>query len=515
MQTVHQSREQVKSELIQIFASMIDPLLQRVDDDSATNRCLEEETWNVVLEIGATTLGVLLGSRAQVIAEQEIKQRGLSPSQVHRRLDKDYWATVTTTLGTVTFPWHAYRQMLKNGASITRNPAQQVLFPAFKTCRSSGMCLEWETRLGSDHPFRTAQEALTYFTHGAVRLEDTTIARHLVRIGQLVTRDDMYRTPEQIRQILVDQATCDRETARPLLYASSDAHALRRYVDDTWAAKWKMSNGIRLWCEDTKTGQVIHIGGEFTWGDCNEVHAIFKDLIARGILPSDGDYGDGVQAQLVWLSDGMPWFKDHILPLFSDVVVILDVYHLLQAFATLIALCYKPKSKKARRWLDRAAKLTVGPVPATAKKSTTAKMRRGHKKGTGSRTHHAHQRPVDPKTDPAKQAADLIAMIFEVPTPTKKAEAAQHRLFMFLYGDPDRINYVAFRYRGYQIGSGAMESVHRTGSQIRLKLPGAKWLPYTSQAVFNIRMMRLAGNSNRFWAHPDLEMRLAAVKLPI
>jgi hypothetical protein len=108
-----------------------------------------------------------------------------------------------------------------------------------------------------------------------------------------------------------------------------------------------MANGVRLWCEDAETGQIIHLGGEFTWGDCEEVGGIFKDLIARGILAADGDYGDDVVAQLVWLSDGMPWFKDHILLLLSDVVVILDVYHLLQAFAALGALCLPPKAKQA------------------------------------------------------------------------------------------------------------------------------------------------------------------------
>ncbi len=236
MQTVPQTHEQVKSELVQQFSTQIDVLLQLADAD-ATPRVLEEETWKVMLLGGASTLGVLLAARARRITEQDVERRELPPSRVHKRLDRDYWATVTTTFGPVLFPWFAYRELLRNGASVTRNPAQDALFPAFNTCRSSVLCLEWETRLGSDHPFRTAQEALTYFTHGAVRLEDTTIARHLVRVGQLVTRDDMYRTPEEIRAILLEQATQDRETGRPLLYSSSDAHALRRYVDDTWAAK--------------------------------------------------------------------------------------------------------------------------------------------------------------------------------------------------------------------------------------------------------------------------------------
>jgi hypothetical protein len=460
---------------------------------------------------GAGTLGVLLARRAAQISERDVEERGLAASSIHSRLDQDYWGTVSTTFGPVSFPWFAYREMLGNGASITRNPAQKELFPAFRRCRSSVLLLEWETRLGIDHPFRTAQEALTYFTHGAVHLEDTTIARHLVRLGMLVARDDMYRTPEQIREILLERATRDRETGRPLLYCSSDAHALRRYIDDTWAGKWKMANGIRLWCEDNKTGEVIHIGGEFTWGDCHEVSEIFQDLIARGVLPESGDYGDGVHAQLVWLSDGMPWFKDHILPLFEDIVVILDVYHLLQAFAAFIALCVKPKSKAARRFINRATELTVGAKPRAKKK---APRRRGHRKNRGTTVPHVHQRHVDPTIDPVKRAAELTAMLFEVPTPTKKARDAQGRLFRYIYNDPNRINYVALRARGYQIGSGAMESLHRTGSQLRLKLPGATWLPYTSQAVFNLRMMRLAGNWNGFWAQPDLEERFAAVKLP-
>jgi hypothetical protein len=270
---------------------------------------------------------------------------------------------MTSTFGPVTFAWSAYRELLKNGASVTRNPAKDELFPAFKTCRSTPLCLQLETRLGSDHPFRTAQEALTYFTHGAVHLEDTTIARHMVCVGLLVTRDDMYRTREQIREILQTKATRDRKTNRPLLYISSDAHALRRYVDDTWAAQWKMTNGIRLWCEDNKTGQIIHLGGEFTWGDCHEVRDIFADLIRRGVLPADGDYGQDVQAQLVWLSDGMAWFKDHIQPLFTDLVVILDAFHLLQAVAAYIAKCFQPKSHKARVWLDQVKDFVLGPRP--------------------------------------------------------------------------------------------------------------------------------------------------------
>lgn len=507
MPTVPKSFDVVKAELLQQYSATLDALFARADGP-ATARELEEQTWKAILPCCAALFCALLCVRARRIAEQDIARRQLEPSRVCWRMDRDYWATVMSTFGPITFAWSAYRVRAPDGASVTFNPVQSILFPAFKACRSTSLCLQWETRLGSEQAFRHAQQAIGFFSHGAVSLEDTTIARHMVRIGQLVSRQDMYRTPEEIRQILSERATRDRQTNRPLLYMSSDAHALRRFVDDSWAAAWKMVNGLRFWCENKETGEIIHLGGEFTWGDCRDVKAIFEDLIHRGILPADGDYGQGVHAHLVWLSDGMPWFKEHIHPLFPELVVILDVYHLLQAFAAYIALCCEPGSEQARMYRQLATELALGPRP---KRGAKARRRRGHVKGCAKNAeHHAHQREVEPEPQ-----GSFLKLLLEIAAPTLKAQKVRWRLFDFLDSDRERIKYREFRARGYQIGSGAMESIHRPGSQQRLKLPGAKWLESTSQSIFNIRMMRLVGNEERFWSQPDLEARFAAVKMAV
>ena len=156
------------------------------------------------------------------------------------RLDEDYWLTQTTTLGPVTVPLFAYRDA--NGK--TQEPAREVVFRLHPLCRSSELCLEWENRLGSQLPFRQAEDAMAFFTHGAAPVEDTTIARHLVAIGSSISREWTFRSPEEIRNILANRATRDLENGKPLLYVSTDAHALRRYVDETWQAPWKMNNGI-------------------------------------------------------------------------------------------------------------------------------------------------------------------------------------------------------------------------------------------------------------------------------
>ncbi len=70
------------------------------------------------------------------------------------------------------------------------------------------------------------------------------------------------------------------------------------------------------------------------------------------------------------------------------------------------------------------------------------------------------------------------------------------------------MDYLGARARGMQIGSGAMESLHRTGSQLRLKLPGARWRPEVAQALLNLRCLGLAGRWAEFWADDDLPQLL-------
>ena len=71
------------------------------------------------------------------------------------------------------------------------------------------------------------------------------------------------------------------------------------------------------------------------------------------------------------------------------------------------------------------------------------------------------------------------------------------------------MDYPRYRYRGIQIGSGAMESLHRTASQMRLKLAGAKWLPETALAILNLRLLQLACGWDDFWGRPETTQRLA------
>jgi hypothetical protein len=500
----------VKAELVANFSARVDELFA-IADSPQDLRSLEKAVVAELLSLGQLALGYLLALRCRRATEKDLSERGLKSAQVRLRFDADYCGSMMTTVGQVHFPLFSYREEV-SGASVTRTPARESVVPYRGCCRSSPLCLEWELRLGAQSPFRRAENELAFFTHGATTVEDTTISRHLVQISKLVDRKWTYLSREEIREILRERATRDRKNGKPVVYASCDAHALRRYTDDTWAFEWKMVNGIRLWCEDRDSGEVIHLGGEFTWGDCHEVGRAFAALIEMGVLPRKGDYGDGIRAQLVWVSDAMRWFDEHILRLFPDAIVVLDIFHLLRWFAVLGAKLFGAATQRSRQVYAQAAKALgfqlVGDKPE--------KVRCGHKKHPRRSHRHAHEQHVASRFPGLRRSGKALAMLLlrilaSIKTATTAHTEEVEKVAERLSNNVLRMDYVEYLQRGYQIGSGAMESLHRSGSQCRTKLPGARWLKETSQAVFNIRMMQLVGKWEEFWARPELVTELTAI----
>ena len=467
-------------------------LFERVRD-GASVRDLELASWAIALSVGRVAMTHGLALRRREATTEGIKARGLVPEDVSIRTDKDYWAEQTTTFGPVTFPLYAYRDR-SGPAVVTRTPARATVLPFQRSCRSSELCLEWEVRLGSEHPFRKAQAAMTYFTHGAVELEDTTIARHMKLVGQVVEREWTYRSPADIRRLLNERATRCRKSGYPIVYLSTDAHALRRFVDETWDAQWKMANGIRLWCIDRHNGATIHLGGEYTWGDCRQVADIFRWLDKSDRLPSDGDFGNGLHAQYVIVTDGADWIAEHVLPLFEGAVPILDAYHVMERLGGYAAKRFGRGTKPAQHWYDKTIAMLL-----PGERSAPKGCRKGHKKRRkGSPTPplviDENRRPV----------GELLLDFLRGDTPSPDLCDDHDGLVQHLDKNAARIDYELYRMLGYTIGSGAMESLHRTAGQARMKMPGGRWLQETSQAIFNLRMMTLAGRWHELWSRSDI-----------
>jgi len=191
--------EAIKAHLVSALDSGLESLVSAIESGADT-RAVELKVWEVLLPLGRQLLTngfALLALRA---TNDDLHARGLERSDITLRTDADYWQTVNTSLGKVTFPLCAYRDR-SGPVAVTRTPARLGPFAHHDGCKSSHVLLEWECRLGSEFPFRRADEALTFFSHGAAQVEDTTIARHLVRVGSLIDRQWLYRPVPELREL--------------------------------------------------------------------------------------------------------------------------------------------------------------------------------------------------------------------------------------------------------------------------------------------------------------------------
>ena len=80
------------------------------------------------------------------------------------------------------------------------------------------------------------------------------------------------------------------------------------------------------------------------------------------------------------------------------------------------------------------------------------------------------------------------------------------RLLAHLSRFKDAVHYDAYRADGLPIGSGEIESAHRTIPQKRMKLPGAWWDPDNINPMLALRATRANGWWNEYWS----EERIAA-----
>ena len=83
------------------------------------------------------------------------------------------------------------------------------------------------------------------------------------------------------------------------------------------------------------------------------------------------------------------------------------------------------------------------------------------------------------------------------------------RLIGYLNRFNDAINYKHFKAKDYPIGSGEIESAHKSVPQKRLKIPGATWHPDSINPMLALRILRADDWWEDFWDQRTKE-RLAA-----
>lgn len=171
------------------------------------------------------------------------------------------------------------------------------------------------------------------------------------------------------------------------------------------------------------------------------------------------------EVRMVFISDGATWIKNWIEDAFPDAVSILDYYHVCEHLHEFSSSVFGDKSKE-KLWTDKQKQwLLAGRVQTVISNIK--------KKGKGS--------------EKTKQ------------------------LINYYTTNKSRMNYADYQKIGCGIiGSGAIESAHRTLVQKRMKQSGQRWSCEGAQHMLNLRVVRKNNDWNKIVELTKTKIKVAA-----
>jgi hypothetical protein len=93
---------------------------------------------------------------------------------------------------------------------------------------------------------------------------------------------------------------------------------------------------------------------------------------------------------------------------------------------------------------------------------------------------------------------------------TEKPNDRLRQFIGYLKRFQDAVDYDRFKELGYPVGSGEVESAHRSIPQQRFKLPGACWHPDSINPMLALRVIRANGWWDDYWAQRSAATKMAA-----
>lgn len=155
--------------------------------------------------------------------------------------------------------------------------------------------------------------------------------------------------------------------------------------------------------------------------------------------------------RLVFIADGGVWIKNWIEDAFPEAVSILDYYHVCEHLHQFADTFFTDKAL-LKQWTDEQKEFLL-----------------------------------------QGEVKEVIANIRKQNSKSKEAQS----LINYYTSNADRMNYKAYKKIGVGIiGSGAIESAHRTVVQKRMKQSGQRWSIEGAQNMLNLRVLSMNGQWN-------------------
>ena len=204
---------------------------------------------------------------------------------------------------------------------------------------------------------------------------------------------------------------------------------------------FKASDSIRA---DGKPGCIshsqylAHLGSHKTF--CTQMETLIESYDTR-------------QSQLVFISDGAPWIRNWVEDAFPKAVSILYFHHAAEHLHAFVEQVFKDK-QAGHKWAEKQRELLLG--------------------------------------------SEVKKVIKNIQSKAALNEAAAAKLTDYYNSNIKRMNYKRYKEIGCGIiGSGAIESTHRTLIQQRLKLSGQRWKKLGAQNMLNLRVTSMNGQWNK------------------
>ena len=303
------------------------------------------------------------------------------------------------------------------------------------------------------------QEKMVYVGHLECYQKSNEILEKLLSVK--VSASQVYRITDSYGGQIGKTTERQERTLTPVnenevLYAEADGGMILTRKDG-----WKEVKVGRLFKSgdcihaSPKPGQIshsqymAHLGNSKTF--CRQMEDVIDAYEVNG-------------SSLVFISDGAPWIRNWIEDAYPNAISILDYYHAAEHLHQ-FAEKHFPNQKRRKDWTDRQKELIL------QSKVTT-----------------------------------VIRNIKRL-----NAGKAAQQLIDYYQTNKDRMDYSRYTQIGAGIiGSGAIESAHRTVVQKRMKLSGQRWSAAGAQNMLNLRVTSMNGRWDKIIALAKYNFKEAA-----
>jgi hypothetical protein len=303
------------------------------------------------------------------------------------------------------------------------------------------------------------QEQMVYVGHLDCYQKGNEILEKLLSVK--VSASQIYRVTDTYGA-QVGATTDPQERTLPpvrsdeVLYVEADGGMILTRKED-----WKEVKVGRLF----KSGDCIHAGEKPGYISHSQYKAHLGN--SKTFCRQMEDLIDAYQVNgksLVFISDGAPWIRNWVADAYPQAISILDYYHAAEHLHGFAEKHFRD-DKKRKRWTDRQKELLLQSKVTTV--ITNIK-----------------------KISDSKEALQLID---------------------YYRANQQRMDYYKYKQIGAGIiGSGAIESAHRTVVQKRMKLSGQRWSGNGAQNMLNLRVTSMNGRWDKIIALTKCNFKKAA-----